>query len=143
MSSSENEDVSHSDSTTLEQVNQQCNTILSSLNKVKVIIDEEVEFANSQTDYYSLLENQITPKAINSQVSARIAFFENKSTEDLPNSPFHWISGLPLYPIDPTQRKGSVSLPVSPEYRKVRPMLTTTPNMENQSLVLTDAPQEK
>ena len=141
MSSSENEDVSHSDSTTLEQVNQQCNAILSSLNKVKVIIDEEVEFANYQTEYYSSLENQLTPKAINSQVSARIAFFENKSTEDLPNSPFHWISGLPLYPIDPTQRKGSVSLPVSPEYRKVRPMLTTTPNMENQSLALTGATQ--
>ena len=141
MSSSENEDVSHSDSTTLEQVNQQCNAILNSLDKVRNIIDEEVEFANYQPKNFSSVETQITPKAINSQVSARIAFFENKSTEDLPNSPFHWISGLPLYPIEPTQKQGSVSLPVSPEHRKVSLMPTTTPNMDNQSLALTDASQ--
>ena len=68
MSSSENDDVSHSDFKTLEQVNQQCNAIINSLDKVRNIIEEEVEFAKFQPYNFSSIETQITPKAINSQV---------------------------------------------------------------------------
>ena len=115
MSSSEDEDVSHS--TPLqspEQVEQQNTALLSTLERVRNLIDAEVEIANFQ---HRQEEHTTTRRPIRRQsslVSQRISFFEYQSTPNLASGSTCWLSGLPLYQSNFSPEKAVASVPTSP-----------------------------
>ena len=97
MSSSENDDVSHSNRHSPEQVNIQCDAVLQSLERVGNLINQfqELEISEYQVQN-QVSEPQTATKSTLSLVGSKIAFFESKSTENIPSSPLHFLSGLPL-----------------------------------------------
>ena len=140
MSSSENDDVSHSNRHSPEQVNIQCDAVLQSLERVGNLINQfqELEISEDQVQN-QVSEPQTATKSTLSLVGSKIAFFESKSTENIPSSPLHFLSGLPLYPKQPQQKQGTVSLPVSPSRIEVSHRRPISANMSLTGLALANA----
>ena len=140
MSSSENDDVSHSNRHSPEQVNIQCDAVLQSLERVGNLINQfqELEISEYQVQN-QVSEPQTATKSTLSLVGSKIAFFESKSTENIPSSPLHFLSGLPLYPKQPQQKQGTVSLPVSPSRIEVSHRIPISANMSLTGLALANA----
>ena len=140
MSSSENEEVSHSNRHSPEQVNIQCDAVLQSLERVGNLIYEFQELEISEDQIQNQVSKpQTATKSTLSLVGSKIAFFESKSTDNIPSSPIHFLSGLPLYPKQPQQRQGTASLPVSPSRIEVSHRIPISANMSSTGLALPNA----
>ena len=116
MSSSENEDVSHTiQANSPEQVDEQAAAVLHSLERVRKLIDAEVEIASHNYSHNNNTARRASVQRSNSLVRQKISYFESKSTGNLASNSACWISGLPLYQPKPLPGNITVSLPACPE----------------------------
>ena len=120
MSSSENEDVSHSNHIqSPEQEERQIASVLDSIERVRHLIDAEVEIADFNCRQAQPTSTIRPAHRLNSLIYQRVAYFESKSTPNLSSGSTCWLSGLPLYQPKFSPEKAVASVPTSPRGRKV------------------------
>ena len=119
----------------LAQVNQQTEAVLHSLDRVRNLINFEVDYVNVRCAQEQHTSIRRPTQRLNSLVQQRLAYFESKSTTNIASSSTCFLSGLPLHEPNIDHELAVASAPASPRRPRtntqVSPISATASTMPN------------